>query len=145
MMARAALSLFASVVRFVDTIRAECERRTPSAHVSALPDEWRDIFAPAAYTDLLTVYQRLLERCMCGDGQLTVCNAALAEVAAAALPLVQWERAAVTRRAEDLSLERLTSAALDALSHDFSATSHYLAYAALTTLAKPLVLDDGES
>ncbi|XP_045526436.1 E3 ubiquitin-protein ligase listerin isoform X2 [Pieris brassicae] len=140
---RAALGLFASVAGFVENVRAESERRRPSAHVASLPGEWRDIFAPAAHTDVLTLQARLLERAVApGRGRTTAGEAALTDATAAALPFVRWELAAAARRDSDLSLERLTRIALEALSRDSTAPVHRLAYAALATLAKPLVLED---
>ncbi|CAF4816598.1 unnamed protein product [Pieris macdunnoughi] len=140
---RAALGLFASVAGFVENVRAESERRRPSAHVASLPGEWRDIFAPAAHTDVLTLQARILERAVApGRGRPSAGEAALTDAAAAALPFVRWELAPAARRDADLSLVRLTGTALEALSRDSSAPVHRLAYAALATLAKPLVLED---
>ncbi|XP_022127578.2 uncharacterized protein LOC111001844 [Pieris rapae] len=140
---RAALGLFASVAGFVESVREESERRLPSAHVASLPAEWRDIFAPAAHTDVSTLQARLLERAVApGRGRPTAAETALADAVAAALPFVRWELTAAARRDADLSLERLTGTALEALSRDASAPVHRLAYAALATLAKPLVLED---
>ncbi|XP_064071487.1 E3 ubiquitin-protein ligase listerin [Vanessa tameamea] len=134
--ARAVLELFGVVHEFVGGVRAEAERRQPSAHVLALPTEWADIFAPDLNKNLFELLMIMLKQ----DGRaMTSCRVSSLGALAACGARLQWERAPAA-----LSLRAASDAALAALRGVAHPALKYLAFAALDLLAEPLVLHDAE-
>ncbi|XP_046963350.1 E3 ubiquitin-protein ligase listerin [Vanessa cardui] len=134
--ARAVLELFGAVHEFVSGVRAEAERRQPSAHVLALPTEWADIFAPDLNKNLFELLMIMLKQ----DGRpMTSCRVSSVGALAAAGARLQWARAPAA-----LSLRAACAAACAALRGVAHPALKYLAFATLDLLAEPLVLHDAE-
>lgn len=143
MLARAALRLWAGVRRFVARVPARSARRPPAAHVADLVREWRDVFGPDTTYSLLHVL--LLELEAGGERALESAQACVLGELLECAPLLQWEALASAHKLGALSLERLVRCAADALAAPAQPAHAHLAYRLLLALAKPLVLDDGES
>ena len=55
MLSQAILELFKSVRTFISDVPAQAQKQQPSDHVAALPNEWKDIFAPDLNVNLFEI------------------------------------------------------------------------------------------
>ncbi|CAK1542812.1 unnamed protein product [Leptosia nina] len=142
MITRPALKLFRSVITFVNNVREECVKREPRAHIAELPTEWRDIFAPTAFTDIVALLSHVLRSAE--DTTMTVCYVATIDELIGAVRLINWDLTSAEKKQKEHSLDTLASLAIHVLSQDVPSAYKYLAFAAVRMLSKPLVLDDVE-
>ncbi|CAH2097996.1 unnamed protein product [Euphydryas editha] len=128
--ARAVLKLLGSVHEFVSTRYANCGHR-PSAHVLALPVQWKDVIEPYLTQHLVELIMVVLEP---EAGPMTSCRIQTIDALIASLPHLRRPAlcGAVCARA---------AAALRCATH---AARKYLAAAVLDFVTEALVLDDAE-
>ncbi|GBP94033.1 Putative 115 kDa protein in type-1 retrotransposable element R1DM [Eumeta japonica] len=145
MIARHVLELADQVATFVDEVPTLGTRRQLSDHVAALPTEWRDVFAPELYANLLLLAIIVLENgAKYGEEMVTTTH--VVTVCALVRPIrrLRWPLVGAARRAQDLSPERLAAVCGAA----FAAPAHplylRLAYYLLHCIMEPLFNDDVE-
>ncbi|XP_075971951.1 E3 ubiquitin-protein ligase listerin [Anticarsia gemmatalis] len=143
MLTQSVLRLLGEVREFVSGLRAECLRREPPRHVANLMLEWTEMFAPESTEHVLSITTHVLDSCK--TKWLSCPQARVLSSLISVVPRLQWELLTTPRAQRDLSLARLAVCGLAALERATHPAHKYLAYYLMQTIAKHLVLQDGES
>ncbi|CAH2105185.1 unnamed protein product [Euphydryas editha] len=133
--ARAVLGLLGAVHAFISGVRAQAERRRPSAPAAALPAEWRDVFAPELARHALALVERALD----DEGPMSASRVATLSALAARLTCLPADAPGAPPARE------LVARAAAALRRVSPAARKYLAFATLDFLSETLVVEDAET